>query len=61
MRTAWAEFLKAVVDPHKAQFAAQIARCQAWLRRVVALEILRGRIRTAEASESRISGALGSF
>jgi hypothetical protein len=29
MRTAWAEFLKAVVDPYKAEFAAQIAHCQA--------------------------------
>jgi len=29
MRAAWAEFLKAVVDPHKAEFATQIARCRA--------------------------------
>jgi hypothetical protein len=29
MRAAWAEFLKAVVDPHKPEFAAQIAHCQA--------------------------------
>jgi len=29
MRRAWAEFLKTVVDPHKAEFAAQIAYCQA--------------------------------
>lgn len=29
MRRAWAEFLKAVPDPHKAEFEAQIAHCHA--------------------------------
>ena len=29
MRAAWADFRKAVVDPHKREFAAQIAYCQA--------------------------------
>jgi hypothetical protein len=28
MRSAWADFLKVVVDPHRAEFAAQIAYCQ---------------------------------
>ena len=28
MRSAWADFLLAVADPHKSEFAAQIAHCQ---------------------------------